>query len=784
MTTRVLLIGLSFLMLASGLMPQGTAPAYKNPGLPVEIRVDDLLARMTLEEKAAQVMCHWETDFFPIGPKVSEKGKLVPDKAKAVLGHGIGQMSDMAPNRRTRESAEFRNAVQKWVKENTRLGIPVLFHGEALHGYVAPGGTSFPQAIGLGSTWNPALVEEVLAVAAKEARRSGVQQVLAPVLDLGRDPRYGRIEETYSEDPYLAARLGVAAVRGFQGQGPGYDADHVIATAKHYVHGQPEGGTNIAPSQLSERVLRETFLYPFEMAVKEARIGSVMPSYNEIDGVPSHASKWLLEQVLRKEWGFQGFTVSDYFAVQQLMSAHHLAADPAGAGALALAAGVDVALPLAFGYRALTDLVRAGRLPEALLNQAVRRVLAAKFQCGLFENPFVDPDVTEKTVGNAEHGKLALRAAEEAIVLLKNEGGLLPLNRSKIKSLAVIGPNANKKRTGSYSGNPPYFVTVLDGVRKKLGESVQVVYAEGCRISVPDTGEPMMNFLTPGIKLPDPAEERKMIAEAVGAAHAVDAVLLVLGGNEAVSREAIGDAFGGTPHYGDADTLELPGVQNELADTILKLGKPTVTLLLNGRPYSTGLLAERAPAILEGWYLGQETGNAVANVLFGDVNPSGRLPVTIARNAGQLPFYYNHKPTARRGYIFSNKDPLFPFGHGLGYTTFRYGAVRIEPAKIPSGGTAVVSVAVTNAGPREGVEVVQLYIRDELSSVTRPVKELKGFQRVPLKPGETRTVRFEITPRTLEFFNLEMKRVVEPGAFEIMIGGSSAQTVSAKLVVE
>ena len=327
-------------------------------------------------------------------------------------------------------------------------------------------------------------------------------------------------------------------------------------------------------------------------------------------------------------------------------------------------------------------------------------------------------------------------------------------------------------------------MTVLDGVRKKLGESVQVVYAEGCRISVPDTGEPMMNFLTPGIKLPDPAEERKMIAEAVEVARAADAVLLVLGGNEAISREAIGDAFGGTPHYGDADTLELPGVQNELADTILKLGKPTVTLLLNGRPYSTGLLAERAPAILEGWYLGQETGNAVANVLFGDVNPSGRLPVTIARNAGQLPFYYNHKPTARRGYIFSNKDPLFPFGHGLGYTTFRYGAVRIEPAKIPSGGTAVVSVAVTNAGPREGVEVVQLYIRDELSSVTRPVKELKGFQRVPLKPGETRTVRFEITPRTLEFFNLEMKRVVEPGAFEIMIGGSSAQTVSAKLVVE
>jgi beta-glucosidase len=756
--------------------------AYQDTKLPVEQRVADLLGRMTLEEKAAQLLCVFDSPLMPGAAGLSDKGAFSPEKARATLKDGIGQIATFGSPLGARAAAEYRNSVQKWIAGNTRLGIPAVFHDEGLHGYVAAGGTSYPQAIGLASTWDPALLQQIFAEVAREARRRGAQQLLAPVLDLGRDPRYGRIEETYGEDPYLAARLGVAAVRGFQGNGPGFDRDHVVATAKHFLHGQPEGGTNVAPSNYSERILREQLLYPFEAAVKEAGIGSVMPSYNEIDGIPSHVNPWLLQQVLREEWGFRGVTVSDYFGVQQLVDLHHVAASAAQAGADALRAGVDVELPGPFGFSTLPESVRSGKVPQAALDAAVARVLTMKFELGLFENPYADPAAAEAAADTEQHRQLARVAAERAIILLKNDGNVLPLDRSRIVTLAVIGPNADRRRLGTYSGTPPYFVTVLEGVRAKAGPGITVVFAEGCRISEPDT-DPLGNFLNFAVQTPDPAEDRQRIAEAVAAARGADAVLLVLGGNEAVSREAIGAGLFPAPHLGDVDTLELPGLQNELAKEILELGKPAAVLLLNGRPYSIGYLAGHAPAILEGWYLGQETGNAVANVLFGDVNPAGRLPVTIARNAGQLPVYYYQKPSAKRGYLWSSTEPLFPFGHGLSYTTFRYGDVKLEPASMGVSGTSTASVEVTNTGARAGDEVVQMYIHHETASVTQPVKQLRGFERIHLEPGETKTVRFAIGFDTLAFLNREMRRAVEPGAVEVMIGGSSARTVSARLEV-
>ena len=748
-------------------------PLYRDPSAPVERRVADLLGRMTLEEKIAQVGGMWCLNLLP-GPKkiMDPKGNFSPELAKTALKDGIGQISVTANGKDARQAVEFANAVQKWVRENTRLGIPVMFHEEGLHGYAGVGGTSFPQAIALASTWDPTLLEEVFTVTAREMRSRGTHQTLSPVLDLGRDPRWGRIEETYGEDPYLVSRMGLAAVRGFQGQGPGLAGDRIFATAKHFaVYGQPEGGTNMAPGNYSERVIREQFLYPFEVAVKEGHIGAVMPSYNEIDGIPSHANSWLLDQVLRKEWGFEGLTISDYWGIMLLQVGHKVAATQAEAGRQAMTAGVDLEFPWAWGYAELPSLIRSGQVSMTSLDAAAGRVLRAKFLAGLFEKTEVDAAQAERMVGAESSRTLARKAADRAIVLLKNEGSLLPLDRQRIGTLAVIGPNADRTLLGAYSGTPPYFVTVLEGIRKAAGP-MKVVHAAGCRITSDDKYSPSFSSMRI-VKPADPVEERKTISEAVEMAKGADAVVLVLGGNEYVSREAISDQV-----LGDADTLELPGLQDELAAAILKLGKPVVAVLLNGRPYSVNFLAKNVPAILEGWYLGQETGNAVAGVLFGDVNPGGRLPVTIPRNVGQIPAYYYQKPMAKRGYVLSDKTPLFPFGHGLSYTTFTYSGLSVSPDKIGPAGTATVSVEVANTGTRAGDEVVQMYIRDDVSSVTRPVMELRGFERVSLEPGEKRVVRFPITPDRLSFLDRSMHRVVEPGTFHILVGGSSARTTS------
>jgi beta-glucosidase len=753
-------------------------PPYKNPQLPVEQRVADLLGRMTLEEKVAQTLSVWQQK----SALVTADGVFDPARAVAVLRHGIGEVTrpsdgvDRGGRRRSpRETVEFVNAIQKWVVEETRLGIPVMFHEEALHGLAALRGTNFPVPIALASAWDDGLVERIFTVAAREVRARGSHHVLAPVLDLARDPRWGRTEETYGEDTYLATRLGVAAIRGYQGAGPTLGPERVFATMKHYAaHGPHEGGINAAPTNVSERLLRDELLPPFEAAVKEARVASVMPSYNEIDGVPSHASRWLLDRVLRQEWGFDGVIVSDYQGIEQLAGRHHVAADNAEAARLALEVGVDLELPDRTAYSHLTDEVKSGRVSMETLDRAVARMLRFKFLAGLFEQPYGDVDTAERVTNAPEHQQLALEAARRAIILLKNDRQALPLDRTRLRTLAVIGPNAGDVHLGGYSEDPGRGVSVLQGIRDKVGTAIKVTYAEGTRITK-EKANWSADKVTPG----DPALNRGRIQEAVKVARGADAVVLVLGTNESTSREAYADN-----HLGDVATLQLMGQQDDLVRAVVATGKPVVAVLLNGRPQAITELASTVPAILEGWYLGQEGGTAVADVLFGDVNPGGKLPISFPRSIGQLPVYYSRKPTSFREYLFSERAPLFAFGHGLSYTTFRLDGAKVTPDRIASAGTATVSVRVTNTGARAGDEVVQMYIRDVVSSVTRPVKELRGFKRVTLDPGQSADVTFTIGPDALAFTSLDMHRVVEPGRFEIMLGTSSETTITVPMDVE
>lgn len=753
------------------------APVYRDAKAPVEQRVADLLVRMTLEEKVAQLVGTWQNKNFisATNPRiVDEKGAFAPEQAGVLLKYGLGEMSRPSENRGPREMAEFTNNIQKWLKENTRLGIPILFHEECLHGHAAPKATSFPQAIALASTWDPVLVNEVFASVAAEVRARGAQECLAPVLDLGRDPRWGRTEETYGEDPYLVSRIGVAAIRGYQSAGPYLDKSHVFATAKHFaVHGQPEAGTNAAPGNYSERVIREYFLKPFEAAVREGHVATVMPSYNEIDGIPSHSNVKLLTRILRQEWGFQGVVVSDYFGIDELRKLHRVAANKEDAAKMALEAGVDVELPFPDAYTSLIAQVKAGRIAEASVDRSVVRVLRMKFLAGLFDDPYVDPVAAEKVVNSTEHQQLALKAAHEAIILLKNQQNLLPLEKGKYKRIVVIGPNAAELHLGGYSDNPGRGVSVLQGIKEKVGASGEVAYALGCKIT---ETEPDWN--ADKVVLGDAALNAKRIREAVQAAQKADIAILVLGENEQTSREAWA-----VEHPGDRDNLDLLGNQDDLVKAIMATGKPVVVFLLHGRPNSINTIAETVPAILDGWYLGQETGTAVADVLFGDYNPGGKLPITVPRSTGQLPDYYYQKPSGKREYLGSTTKPLFPFGWGLSYSTFKYANLRLAPETIGPQGQTKVSLDVTNTGKMLGDEVVELYIRDEVSSVTRPVKELRGFRRITLNPGETKTVELPLGPSELSFLNRDMQRVVEPGTFRIMVGGNSDELIETKLSV-
>ena len=767
--------------------------AYRNATLPVERRVDDLLRRMTLEEKVAQMLSLWSQKTTITD---SATGHFSPSRAPRWFRLGIGRIERPSDGHGARATAEFTNDIQRWTRDSTRLGIPVLFHEEALHGIQGPEATSFPQAIALASSWNPDLVERVFTTVAAEVRARGAQQVLAPVVDVAREPRWGRIEETYGEDPYLVTRMGVAAIRGFQGTGnptaakPSMPQDRVIATLKHMTgHGQPESGTNTGPAPLGENTLRNYFFPPFEAGVKEAHAGSLMPSYNEVDGVPSHANGWMLRDVLRGEWGFEGTIVSDWFAIADLVNRHHVAADTADAARQALAATVDVDLPDVASYSRLVDEVRAGRVKQSAIDAAVRRLLRAKFALGLFENPFVDVAKADSISGAAAHRALALEAARQSIVLLENRGGALPLHAEALKRIAVIGAHAGEVLLGGYAGTPRYSVSILDGIRKRASGAT-VAYAEGVRLTDDSTFTKDPQPHTTGVRsiarwnsdrvvVADSAANARRIEEAATLARGSDVAIVVVGDNEMTSREAWADN-----HLGDRSTLGLVGQQEQLVRAVQATGKPVVLVLMNGRPLSIPNLASTVPAIVEGWYLGQETGTAIAEVLFGDVNPGGKLPVSVARDVGQLPIFYNRKPSARRGYLFGETTPLWPFGHGLSYTTFAYGTPSVDSTRILAAGHTTLAVDVTNTGTRAGDEIVQLYVHARVSRVTRPVQELRGFQRVSLSPGERRTVRFDVTPQTLGYYGPAMKWVVEPGTFELMVGGSSAnvQTIPIDVV--
>ena len=743
---------------------------YLNPALTAEKRVKDLLSRMTLEEKAAQMLCIWQKKSQTL---VDADGNFDFAKAKESFkeGHGLGQVgrpSDAGKGLNARRMAETTNAIQKFFIENSRLGIPVVFHEECLHGHAAVDGTSYPQPIALASTFNPELIESIFTATALEARSRGAHQALTPVVDVARDPRWGRCEETYGEDPFLVSRMGIAAVRGFQGDATFRDKTRMIATLKHCVgHGQPESGMNCAPANVSMRVLREMFLFTFKEALQKSSAISVMPSYNEVDGVPSHANKWLLREVLQKEFGFKGYYVSDYFAIWELgyrpdTHGHFVAADKKESTRLAVEAGVNIELPDPDCYLYLVELVKKRVLKESQLDELVAPMLLWKFKLRLFDDPYVDPAEADRIVGCGDHRLLARQSAREVITLLKNEGGLAPLDLSKYRTIAVIGPNANRTLLGGYSGVPKHEVTVLEGIKEKAGNRAKVIYSEGCKITIGG------NWNQDAVVSSDPDEDRRQIAEAVEVAKQADVIILAIGGNEQTSREAWM-----LNHMGDRASLDLIGRQEELVKAMLATGKPVVVLLYHGRPNSINYLAENVPVILECWYLGQENGHAVADVLFGDVNPSGKLPITVPRSAGHLPVFYNYKPSARRGFLFDDVSPLYAFGYGLSYTTFAIQNVRLEKKTIRANASTRVMADVTNTGKRAGAEVVQMYIRDVVSSVTRPVKELKGFQKVSLRPSETRAVSFEITPDSLAFYDVNTKYVVEPGEFSIMVGNSS-----------
>ncbi len=741
---------------------QKTVP-YKDASLPVKERVKDLLKRMSIEEKTAQLMGLWVGGVEDFNPEIFDD----PAKAKEIFGKGCHSVHPS--NIGIKATVAIRNRIQNYLVEETRLGIPAIFVDEGQHGMMRPESTVFPQAIGLACSWDVDLFEKVYSVVAYEMRSRGAHHALTPVIDTCRDPRWGRVEETYGEDPYLNGMLSCAAVKGLQGTVTGKVAKkNVAATLKHFTgHGQSEGGQNQGPANYSERVLRDYHMAQFKMCIDKVKPISVMPSYNEVDGVPSHANKWLLKDVLRKEWGFKGMIVSDYYGVEQLFNKHMVAEDAREATIIGFNAGVQYELPQGNLYKMLPKLVKEGKVSIRDIDRAVEQALTMKFELGLFENPYVDVQNAIKVSKLPEHRATALKAAHESIVLLKNDK-LLPLKKGKYKKIAVIGPCAKDLFFGGYAGEPYGKVSLFDGIKAKVGHGTQVLFAHGCRLTT-NISNSYFNWKYDEIKFASREENLRLIAEAVKVGKKADLIILAIGENEHLCREAWAKT-----HIGDNMTLDLFGEQNELAEEIMALGKPVVVYLMNGRPLAITKLMKKAHAILEGWYMGQETGTAAADIIFGDVNPSGKLTITLPRSAGQLPMFYNHKPSAQyMDYISQEINPLFYFGYGLSYTKFKYGVPRPDKKTIRKGGTVNVSVEVTNTGKVEGDEIVQMYIRDVVSSVTRPVRELKGFRRITLKPGEKKRVGFKIGFEELAFHNIDMKYVVEPGRFEIMTGGSS-----------
>jgi beta-glucosidase len=745
------------------------AQLYKDPKAPVAARVKDLLSRMTLEEKIGQMSA---TDL---------------DKPlDGNIAYGVTASPFVSVTEIAKQSAEAK----KQIREHSRLGIPIIQIGECLHGQLAAGATIFPQAIAQGSSWNPALIKQMSSTVAYEASSSGVDQALSPLFDIIRDPRYGRVEECYSEDPYLVTQMGVAFVTGMQGEASqtktGIGPNKLMCTAKHFAaYSLTTAGVNLSPAEVGERELRSMVLPSFKAAVQQANIYSVMPGYNEIDGIPAHANNFLLNTVLRKEWGFKGYVFSDYEGLKMLYGFHKVAKDATAAAEMGLKAGVDLESPKPDCYPNLIALVKAGKIKMALIDTAVARILTAKFKAGLFEKPYADTLQVKARVHTPEHIALSQQIAEESVILLKNDKKLLPLNINNIKSLALIGPNANQVQYGDYAPTRDNHsgTTVLDGIKQLVGDKVKVNYAKGCDLIGTD---------------------KSGFDEAVNAANQSDAVVVVLG-TTSVVFSGVGwnghapenepkDPFTCGEGY-DVTDINPQGVQRDLLQALYKTGKPVILVLVHGRPWSIAWEKENIPAILEAWYPGEKGGTAIANILFGKVNPSGRLSVSIPQSTGHIPVFYNmvnsnkgfyHNPGTPdkpgQDYVFSSTAPLFPFGYGLSYTTFGYSNMKVSANQFTAGQKVEVSVDVKNTGTVAGKEVVQMYLANKINSVSTPIMALKGFDKVDLQPGETKTVKFMVSPDDIAIWNADMKHVTEPGPFDIMIARSAEDVVLSKTV--
>ncbi len=764
MLYRVAVISCLVIILLSGTVK---AQLYKDPKAPVKQRVADLLKRMTLEEKIDQMSMSSLED--------AVKSKTV----YGVLESPFSNVTDIALKSAT---------AKKYYREHTRLGIPPLQIGECLHGQLAAGATIFPQTIAQGSTWNPALIEQMGAAIASEASTSGVDQALSPLFDLIRDARYGRVEECFSEDPYLVGQLGSAFVRGMQGDPvktrTAFAFDKVMCTGKHFAaYSQPMGGINLAPAEIGERELRSMFLPPFRDAVQGANIAAIMPSYNEIDGIPAHSNEFLLKQILRREWGFKGYIFSDYGGLGQLYTFHKVAKNKTDAALLGVNAGVDLEAARPDIYPHLIELVKSGKIKESKIDSAVARILTAKFKAGLFEKPLADTARIKQKVHTEAHIKLSQEIAEEAIILLKNDKSLLPLNINKIKSLAVIGPNANKVQYGDYSftRDNRSGVTVLEGIKQFAGDKLKINYAQGCELSGLD---------------------KSGFDEAVKAAEGSDEVVVVLG-TSSIVFSGVGwnghspdsepkDSFS-CGEGRDVSDINPQGVQRELLQAIYKTGKPVILVLVQGRPWSISWEKENIPAIVEAWYPGEKGGTAITNVLFGKVNPSGRLNMSIPQSTGHIPVFYNYVKSAKgesnnhgtpekpgQDYVFSSNDPLFSFGFGLSYTSFQYENLKVSKLIFSKNEQVSIAVDVKNIGNMAGKEVVQLYLGNKVNSVSTPEMSLRRFSKINLEPGETKTVNFTINKDDLAIWNRQMKLVTEPGTFDVMIAKAADNIVLKK----
>lgn len=854
---------------------------YLNSKLSVEKRVDDLLSRMSLEEKVRQM------DMYR-GGEFKNNEDFSANKTNNTIGKlGVGAIHDIYP-----QSAKMINDLQRYVIGNGRWGIPALIMCEMLHGYTGEGGTAFPMNIGLGATWDIDLMKRVGEVIGTEGRAHGVHYGLGPVLGIGREPRWGRVAETFSEDTYLASEIGVSMIKGVQGDTLASDKA-MIAEPKHFaVHSVPQTGGNSSPILVGERTSREDFLPVFEKAFKEGGALGTMVAYTELDGIPCAANKWLLTDVLRKEWGFKGIAISDLGAIKYIQTTHYAANSPKETIRQSITAGIDMQFydfTYEFWQKSIIELVKENKIPMKDIDRAAGGVLRLKFILGLFEDPYTQQKWIDERFHSTENQSIALEAGRKSIVLLKNQKNLLPLKKD-IKTIAVIGPNANASRLGGYSVRGKKAITVLEGIKQVVNQDVNVLYEEGVSLIVKGQVIPSKYLFTPdkkenglrgeyfnntniegkpvlvrtdkqlefdwpwspgdnvnddkfsirwtgylksdesfdgwvGLSSDDGIRmwiDDKLVVDhwnggtniittpmqikagktykiriemweggwgarahlrwnlkkvnfqpAVNIAEKADVAIVVIG----ESRELVEENR-------DVATLDLHGKQLELIQAIQKTGTLVVCVLLNGRPLSITWIDENIPAIVEAWFPGEKGGRAVADVLFGDYNPAGRLPITVPRSVGQLPIYYNLKPSAIHRYVSEKETPLYPFGFGLSYTKFTYKNLRIDNKVIDSNGRVKVSVDVKNVGERDGEEVVQLYINDMYSSVTTPRKTLKGFKRVKIKKGETKTVSFELTSEELAIWNREMKRVVEPGEFEVMVGGNSVKLVKTKFTVK